>query len=487
MSLSSKFASKVLSAGNRFVKEVASKTTGQAKTQSGAAQSRPQQDTVFSKLSSRNNGAAARPQGPQSQQPRANLQSFRPGNQQAGLAGQQQQRVQTPSYQHATAAAPSPRKQQPGPAGLKMFGDGRSNAPASQPGVHRTSMRPTGSSSSLSSLSSWGSSNSSSSLSSWSSTSSSGSSSPSRPTSPSRPSTPTSPSRPTTPASPARPTSTAQAARPQQAATSASFGRTRPQSSEADTAQPKLQFIRGTRQVKAQYLEAKARMEAVIREHHQVDTALDNATDAMSDKEYDALSARYETLSAQKKAVVREHNALRNEMARMNIPVVHHVSQALTANLPMLEKLADLSGKFTKVDQTGMAFDLEGTMRRSGAKMVSTFKTAQEFDELSGQRDAIIKSQAQLKQLLASDEMDGLRYADPKLHASLSQMAKMDLGQSFRKLDALQSVAKDIEEAFDSQGLSSMLYSTPSTPEEIRERKEKELREHQEAIDQGYM
>ncbi|GKT02308.1 hypothetical protein AVKW3434_22985 [Acidovorax sp. SUPP3434] len=481
MSLSSKFASKVLSAGNRFVKEVASKTTGQAKTQSGAAQSRPQQDTVFSKLSSRTNGAAARPQGSQSQQPRANLQSFRPANQQAGLAGQQQQRVQTPNYQHATAAAPSPRKQQPEPAGLKMFGDGRSNAPASQPGVHRTSMRPTGSSSSLSSMSSWGSTNSSSSLSSWSSTSSSGSSNPSSL------SRPTSPSRPTTHASPAGPTSTAQAARPQQAASSASFGRTRPQSSEADTAQPKLQFIRGTRQVKAQYLEAKARMEAVTREHYQVDTALDNATDAMSDKEYDALNARYETLSAQKKTAVREHNALRNEMARMNIPVAQHVSQALAANLPMLEKLADLSGKFTKVDQTGMAFDLERTMRRSGAKMVSTFRTAQEFKELTGQRDAIIGSQAQLKQLLASDEMDGLRYADPKLHASLSQMAKMDLGQSFSKLDALQSVAKDIEEAFDGQGLSTMLYSIPSTPEEIRERKEQAARDHQEAFDQGYM
>ena len=66
-------------------------------------------------------------------------------------------------------------------------------------------------------------------------------------------------------------------------------------------------------------------------------------------------------------------------------------------------------------------------------------------------------------------------------------MANMDIGQSFNKLDALQSVAKDIEEAFDSQGISSMLYSTPSTPEEIQARKEQELREHQEAIDQGYM
>ncbi|WCM86895.1 hypothetical protein [Acidovorax sp. NCPPB 3576] len=248
-----------------------------------------------------------------------------------------------------------------------------------------------------------------------------------------------------------------------------------------------MQFIRGTRQVKAQYLEAKARMDALTREHHQVDTALDNATDAMSDKEYDALNSRFETLTAQKKTAVREHNALRNEMARMNIPVAHHLSQALAANLPMLEKLADLSGKFTKVDQTGMAFDLERTMRRSGAQMVSTFKTAQEFNELSGQRDAILQSHKQLKQFLASDEMKGLRYADPQLHASLSQMANMDIGQSFNKLDALQSVAKDIEEAFDSQGISSILYSTPSTPEEIQARKEQELREHQEAIDQGYM
>lgn len=280
--------------------------------------------------------------------------------------------------------------------------------------------------------------------------------------------------------------STAQAARPQQAASSASFGRTRPQSSEADTAQPKLKFIRGTRQVKAQYLEAKARMDAVIKEHHQVDTALDNATDAMSDKEYDALSARYETLSAQKKTAVREHNALRNEMARMNIPVAHQASKVLSENLAQLQKLAGMSGNFPAVDQTGMDYDLKRTMARSGKQMVSTFRTAREFQGMSDQRHAIMNSQEDLKQLLETDEMKGLRYADPKLHASLTQMASMDLDAMFGKLDRLQGAAEDIEQAFARQGLDGLLYSIPTTPEERAAQREQELRDHAESIAQGY-
>lgn len=78
------------------------------------------------------------------------------------------------------------------------------------------------------------------------------------------------------------------------------------------------------------------------------------------------------------------------------------------------------------------------------------------------------KATSRLKQFLASDEMKGLRYADPRLHASLSQMANMDIGQSFNKLDALQSVAKDIEEAFDSQGFRRFCIRLPARQRKSR-------------------
>ncbi len=437
--MSFNFGSKLLSAGNRFVKQMASQTTSQAakKTQSGATAAGQQRPGLApTGLNARAGGAKVHPE-PVSQQPRANLQSFRQGTAPGTFAGQAQPRTQTPAfqppqsqpfaarpgsgYQRASSPAPTPRQETPQPVGLQHFGgSGRSDAPP--PGLHRASLRPT---------------------------------------------------------SPAR---TAEPARPQQAASQASFARARPEPAPADHGTGELRFARGTKRLKAQYMEAKARMDALVKQHHQMDGQLDMA----SDEEYDALEEKFEALGMQKKAAVREHNALRNEMARMNIPVAHQASKVLSENLAQLQKLANMSGNFPAVDQMGMDYDLKRTMARSGKQMVSTFRTAREFQGMSDQRQAILDSQEQLKDLLETDEMKGLRYADPKLHASLTQMVSMDLDQMFGKLDRLQEAAGEIKQAFARQDLEGLLYSIPTTPEERQAQREQELRDHAESLAQGY-
>ena len=114
----------------------------------------------------------------------------------------------------------------------------------------------------------------------------------------------------------------------------------------------------------------------------------------------------------------------------------------------------------------------------------TNFVRLDESRHLLGKEPQLLAAQQQLRALLQSGKLKGL---SPQEAGELGKLARLDVGAQFDKLNDLQDVVARTRANLRAMGAGGLFEGIRTTPEERKVDRDEALRNHQDALDNGYL